>query len=356
MTEPQDNTQALGSSAQPACAQDAPKTAVKKTRLAKTGLIALVLALLIVSSGLWLVWREPSLQLQGLADADSIRVAAKIDARLQSLQVREGDQVEHGQLLFVLDSPELDARWQQANAQLAAAQAQEAKAEDGARVEEIQAAQAQYHQAQAAAELAITTYTRVESLYQQGVVTQQKRDETRAQSRSAQAQARAARAQYEQVVSGTRSEDKASASAQVRQAEAALAEVSSMLNETHGLAPQAGYVDKRLADIGELVPAGYPVFNLVNMSSLWVALYLREDQFNAVQVGQVLHGNIPALGKTGVAFDLYFIRPAGDFATWRATRQSSGYDVKSFEVRLRPQAPVQGFRPGMSVLFTWPQL
>ncbi|WP_016969187.1 HlyD family secretion protein [Pseudomonas tolaasii] len=355
MTELKKRAQAQRPTTQSTVSLDEHKTALSMVGSARFGLIVLMVMLLIVGAGLWLARREPSVQLQGLADADSIRIAAKISGRLQSLQVNEGDQVEPGQLLFVLDSAELEARWHQANAQLMAALAQKAKVESGVRVEEIQVVWAQYQLAQVAAKLASTTYIRVENLYQQGVVTLQSRDEARAQSHSAQAKVRAARAKYQQAVSGTRSEDKTSASAHVLRAEAALVEVSSMRSEARGVAPQAAYVDKRLADIGELVPAGYPVLHLVNLKSLWVALYLREDQFKAVQVGQVLRGDIPALGKTDVDFELYFIRPAGDFATWRATRQSSGYDVKNFEVRLRPQNSVEGFRPGMSVLFKWPQ-
>ncbi|HNP65845.1 MAG TPA: HlyD family efflux transporter periplasmic adaptor subunit, partial [Woeseiaceae bacterium] len=116
----------------------------------------------------------------------------------------------------------------------------------------------------------------------------------------------------------------------------------------------AAEIGKRLVDIGELVPAGYPVFSLVDVDRMWVALNLRENQFGGIRPGQQLLGDIPALGLEAVSFEVYFISPAGDFATWRSTRQSSGYDVKSFEIRVRPLQQVDGFRPGMSVLFAWP--
>jgi HlyD family secretion protein len=109
-----------------------------------------------------------------------------------------------------------------------------------------------------------------------------------------------------------------------------------------------------VVDVGELVPAGYPVFALVDIDRMWVSLNLLENQFGGIQLGRQLRGDIPALGLEAVRFDVYFISPAGDFATWRSTRQSSGYDVKSFEVRVRPLQRIDGFRPGMSVLFAWP--
>ncbi|KAF1055530.1 MAG: hypothetical protein GAK43_00325 [Stenotrophomonas maltophilia] len=162
------------------------------------------------------------------------------------------------------------------------------------------------------------------------------------------------RAQYDMALTGARDQDKRAAQAQVRLARGAVAEVDAAREEVNGRAQVAGEVNKRMSDIGELVPAGYPVFTLVDIDRMWVALNLRESQMRGLKVGQTLQGEIPALGRT-VAFEVYFINPAGDYATWRTTRQSSGYDVRSFEVRLRPAQRVDGFRPGMSVLFAWPQ-
>ncbi|MTI75429.1 MAG: biotin/lipoyl-binding protein [Stenotrophomonas sp.] len=317
--------------------------------------IAGVLLLALVALGLWLGLRTPADQVQGMADADSVNVAAKVTARLHALHVREGQRVAAGQLLFELDSPEVAAKERQAAAVVAAAQAMADKAEEGARSEDIRAAEANWQRARAGAELATATFRRLDTLFNEGVVTRQKRDEAQAQARSAEELARAARAQYDQALAGARRQDKAAALAQVRQAEGAKAEVDAARQETRGHAPLAGEVSKRMADIGELVPAGYPVFTLVDIDHMWVALTLREDQLYGLRPGAVLHGTIPALGGRSAAFEVYFISPAGDYATWRSTRQSSGYDVRSFEVRVRPRQPVDGFRPGMSVLFAWPQ-
>ncbi len=317
--------------------------------------IAGVLLLALVALGLWLGLRTPADQVQGMADADSVNVAAKVTARLHALHVREGQRVAAGQLLFELDSPEVAAKERQAAAVVAAAQAMADKAEEGARSEDIRAAEANWQRARAGAELATATFRRLDTLFNEGVVTRQKRDEAQAQARSAEELARAARAQYDQALAGARRQDKAAALAQVRQAEGAKAEVDAARQETRGHAPLAGEVSKRMADIGELVPAGYPVFTLVDIDHMWVALTLREDQLHGLRPGAVLHGTIPALGARSAAFEVYFISPAGDYATWRSTRQSSGYDVRSFEVRVRPRQPVDGFRPGMSVLFAWPQ-
>lgn len=305
--------------------------------------------------GLWLGWRQPADQIQGMVDADSLNVAAKVTARLQAVNVEEGQRVEAGQALFVLDSPEVAAKERQAEAVVAAASAQAEKADNGARAQEIAMARSEWERAQADAEVAAATFRRVDNLLAEGVVTRQKHDEARAQRDSAQALARAARAQYDMALSGARQEDRQAARAQLAQAEGVRAEVEAARAETTGLAPRAGEVGKRLADVGEIVAAGYPVFTLVDIDNPWVAFHLREDQLDGLKVGDTLRGSVPALKGTEVELKVYFLSPAGDYATWRSTRQSSGYDVRSFELRARPVGKVDGLRPGMSVLLPWPQ-
>lgn len=328
---------------------DAPPPNKRKLGIA----LALVLAIVVVV-GLWLAWRSPAEQLQGMADADTVNVAAKITARLAELKVREGDRVKAGQVLFVLDSPEVAAKEEQAQGALEAASAMADKADAGARSEDIRAAQANWKRAEAGATLADATYQRVQNLFNEGVMTRQKRDEALAQARSSRELSNAARAQYDQALAGAREQDKRAAQGQVRQARGAVAEVDAAREEVNGRAPLAGEINKRMADVGELVPAGYPVFTLVDIDRMWVSVNLRESQMRGLKIGNRLRGQVPALDRD-VEFEVYFINPAGDYATWRATRQSSGYDVRSFEIRLRPVARVEGFRPGMSVLFAWPQ-
>src|SRR5690554_5550858 len=317
--------------------------------------IAIAIAVTVCGIGLYFALKPNPTQIQGMADADSVKVSAKISARIIELYTREGQRVEAGQSLFRLDSPEVEAKYKQAMAALDAAKSQAEKAEYGARSEQIRAAQANWQRAKAASDVARDTANRLNTLSKEGVVTRQQRDEAMAQAQAAEALTAAAKAQYDEAQAGARQQDKDAAQAQVRQAQAMVEEVTAARIEILGLAPSSGEVSKRLADIGELVPAGYPVFTLVDVDNMWVSFTLREDQFNNIQTEQIIYGDIPALGLENIAFKVYFISPAGEFATWRATRQSVGYDVRSFEIRARPQTKVDNFRPGMSVLFSWPQ-
>jgi HlyD family secretion protein len=323
-------------------------TAGRKRWLAIT---AFVIVAAIVGIGLWLSRQPGPEQVQAMVDADEIIVSAKVAGRVERLYVAEGDRVAAGQQLFTLTGPEIAAKRAQAEAVIAAAQAQSAKARNGARREEIEAARANAARAEAGEALARVTYTRTQNLFNEGVIAAQRRDEALANFTSAREVAAAARAQYAQARAGARSEDVATVGAQVQQAQAALAEVAAAEAETRIAAPLAAVVTRKMVDIGELVQAGYPVFTLTDIDHAWVALNLREDQLRGVKPGTVISGTVPALDDRRIDFRVYFVNPAGDYATWRATRQSSGYDIKSFEVRARPVVASPDLRPGMSVLF-----
>ncbi|EQA98040.1 HlyD family secretion protein [Sphingobium wenxiniae] len=312
--------------------------------------IALLLAI-----GLWLAYRPAPDQIQGMVDANEVRITSKVTGRIAAFHVEEGQAVRAGQLLYTLTSPEVAAKSQQAGGALASAEALADKADHGARPEDIRAAEAQWRRAEAAAVLARTTYQRTERLYEQGVIAGQKRDEARTNAVASEEAAKAARAQYDQALAGARGEDKAAATGQVQQAKGAVAEVQAAAEETRVTAPMAGEIGRRLAQPGELVPQGFPVFMLTDVAHPWVTLNVRENQLRGLARGAEIGGTVPALDGQRARFRVTYLAPAGDFATWRATRQSSGFDIKSFEVRVTPIVPLRGLRPGMTVLFDWPQ-
>ncbi len=310
----------------------------------------------IIVVGLWLAYRAPPDQIQGVMEAETLTIATKLPlSRVERLLVHEGEAVRAGQPLVVLSSPELDAKTEQAQGALSGAQAVQTKAEKGARVEDVASLRAVWQAAVAAADLAGKTYERTNNLYREGVVPAQRRDEALAARDASARNAEASRQQYEKAVRGATAEEKAVAAAQVQIAKAGVQEAASLRGETQLTAPRDGEIAKRMVNGGELAPLAFPIFTLVDLHEQWVTLNVREDQFHGLRMGQVLTGDVPALDRKGVRFKVDYISPQGDFATWRATRQSRGYDIRAFEVRARPVEPTAGLRPGMSVLFAWPQ-
>lgn len=317
--------------------------AIRKIGLAGAGL-------LLAGAGLWL-WTRPAPDvLQGQVEVRKVSVAAKIPGRLQKVFVREGDVVTAGQELAVLFSPELEAKALQADASVDAALAQDSKARAGARQQEIVAARMNWERAVEAHALAQTTYKRIENLYSDGVISLQRKDETALQLRSAGLLAGAAKAQYDMAVEGARVEDRAAASAIYRQAKGGRAEVQAYLGETRIAAPIQGEISQRTAEPGEIVSAGLPILTILDLSDLWVTFNLREDQLNGLALHETLEVKVPALQQRAIKLKVTFIAPAGDYATWRATGESGGFDLRTFEIRAKPEQPEKGLRPGMTVL------
>ena len=288
--------------------------------------------------------------LQGQMEARRVLVAGKVPGRIEKLLVHEGDMVYKDSLVAVISSPEIEAKKIQAQGALGAAKAQASKARNGARSEDITALKAMADRAQEAATLAKNTYNRVQKLYNEGVLPLQKRDEAETQMKASQSAADAARAQYNQAVAGARSEDKAAANALVMQAKGANAEVDAYLEETKIRTPISGEVSLKLAEEGEVVGSGMPIIAVTDLNDSWAVFHLREDYLKNVSKGKKFYLQVPALDKT-VEMVVSYIASVGDYATWRSSKESSGFDLKTFEVRMRPTHKVENLRPGMSVLF-----
>lgn len=314
----------------------------------------LVVVALIVALGLWLASRPSPEQIQGTVEADNVNIATKALARVDRLLVDEGGQVTAGQVLAILSSPEIGNAERQAQGALDTAQALSAIAQSGARREDVESLRAVWQSAQAAADLGAVSSARADRLFAEGVIAAQRRDEAHAARDSSRRSAEAARLQYQKALAGTRAEEKAAAAAQVRIAQAGLSTAQSLATETRLTSPITGEVARKLIEPGEIVSPVLPAFQVIDIAHPWVEITVRENQYAGLHIGSELVGNIPALGRD-VRFRVSHIAPEAEFATVRATRQSTGYDVRAFSVKLRPSDPVPGLRPGMSVLFDWPR-
>ena len=323
----------------------------KHPRLIALFIIGLVLSGLSVSA--WYLTAPVPQFIQGEVEATKVNVSAKIPGRVEELSADEGMHVEKGAVVAMLDSPQLQAKRQQAAGARAAASAQSNKAEKGAREEEIRAAYNKYLQAQAGAELARKSYERVERLFQDGVVPEQRRDEVYGQYQMAAKLTEAAKALYDMAMAGAREEDKAAAAALVDQASGAVAEVDSLIEEATVRTPIGGEVLEHVVNLGELASAGMPIMTVVDLDDVWATFNVREDRLGGLKVGDHIDGIVPALNYQAVSLRVTYVAALGDFATWRATSAQGGFDLRTFEVRAKPAGKVEGLRPGMSVIVPW---
>ena len=294
-------------------------------------------------------YQPQPVKLQGQIDAQQYSISSKVPGRIDEVFVRKGDSVEKGELIFSLLSPEIDAKLEQAKAGEKAAGALAQEAENGARTQQIQAAKDQWLKAKAAADLMEKTYQRVNNLYNDGVVAEQKRDEAKTQWQAAKYTESAAFQMYQLAQEGARDETKVAAAQKALMAAGAVAEVEAYAKDTQIHSWFSGEVSQVLLSSGELAPQGFPVVTVIDTKDAWAVLNVREDMLKHFEKGAQFKAYLPALDKS-LTFQVTHIAVMGDFATWRSTDAAQGFDLRTFEVEARPVDTSETLRMGMSLV------
>lgn len=285
----------------------------------------------------------------GLVETSSISVSSKIPGRIEAIYVKEGDKIKKGQLIAKMESKEMDAKAEQARGQFEIAKFKYQMALNGARPEEINAIEKLYLQAKYQFELAEKTLNRMMNLYNDSLISAQEKDVYEFQYKAALEQMNAAKSKYDMIVKGARFEEIEMAKGLYYQAENGLKEALAYQSELEIRSPVDGELHKKMANQGEILASGYPVFTIIDLNDIWVTIQLKEDEMQGLKIGDVLTGKVTALRNNKFKFKVYYISDIGDFANWRPTNQKGDFDIRTFEVRLRALDKIEGFRPGMTV-------
>ena len=329
---------------------DVPTESAKSRKLKAIATIAVILLLGLIAYGLWKAYQPQTIELQGRVEAETIHISTKVPSRIEEFYVSEGQTIKKGQALVRFLSPELEAKKEQAQAALQSALAFQSTVNRGAQQENIETLYANWQAMKTQADLAATTYNRGETLYQQGVISRQRRDEMLAAKTSGRETAEASYQQYARANRGSTEQQKSTADAQVAMAQAALKEANALTAETELYSPIEGTVSKTYGKATELVAMGVPVVSILEDHDLWVSLNIREDLYGSVYKTKTIQGFIPSLNRQ-TTFKIKSIDAEGDFATIKTTRQTGGYDIRSFKFHLEPEQYLPDLKVGMSVLF-----
>lgn len=289
--------------------------------------------------------------IQGEVETTDYRVSSKVPGRVLEIRVQEGDMVHKGDTLVILEAPDVAAKLDQASALAEAAEALDEKARNGAQKEQIAGAYEMWQKAKAGLEVAEKSYNRVSNLFSKGVISEQKRDEAKAQYEAMVATEKAAKSQYEMAKNGARKEDKKAANAKVKQAHGAVSEVNSYIHETVLLAMADGEVTEIFPELGELVGSGAPIMNVAMTGNVFLTFNVREDYLPGLTVGTEADAYLPAFDKT-IKVRISRVKNVGNFAVWKATKATDGYDLKMFEVRAIPVegTDLKDVRSGMTAV------
>lgn len=320
-----------------------------RTLLTALGVVVAVVAVLAIVGFLFLT--PPPEIIEGQAEANSVRISGKLPGRVLEFYVSEGDNVHAGDTLVHIHSSLAEAKMMQAEAMQTAASATDRKVDAGTRSQIKQGAYDLWQQAIAAKTITKKTYDRMQALFAEGVIAEQKRDEAEAAYKAAEAAERAAKSQYELAVAGAQREDKEAAQAMVNVAKGGVAEVEALLEDQYLVAPCDGQIDVIYPQVGELVALGAPIMNLLKIDDKWVTFNVREELLNDLPMGKEIEIMIPALGERTAKAKVYYVRDMGSYAVWRATKSTGEWDSRTFQIKARPVDSIPELRPGMSVIY-----
>src|SRR6201996_8315134 len=312
-----------------------------------------VVAAVVVALSLFYLLRPEPLLVQGEADATRLDIAARVDGRIKEIPVNRGQNVPAGAVLVSIDNPETLAKYQQMKAAMAVAEAQLANVLVGTRAEVIAARKAELERAQAALVLAQKTYDRTNTLTGQGNAPQARLDQVTDALHEAERPVDQAKSAYEQAVNGYTKEERAIAGANVEKASADIQSVQSILDQLVVYAPVASQVYQRNVEPGEYVSPGVPLVTLIDLADVWIHFDLREDLVKGLKVGDRFDVHVPALDDRRVTVEVKLIATKGEYASWRATRASGDFDLRTFSIRAYPVQPLPELRPGMSAYLDW---
>ena len=315
-------------------------------------IVGTVAAIVVALSIFYLLRPEPLL-VQGEADATRFDIAARVDGRVKEIPVERGQNVPAGAVLVRIDNPETLAKFEQMKAAKAVAEAQLANILAGTRVETIAARKAEMERARAALVLAQKTFDRTHTLTEQGNAPQARLDQVTDNLHETERAVDQATSAYQQAVNGYTKEERAIASTNVEKANADIQSVQSIIDQLEVYAPVASQVYQRNVEPGEYVSPGVPLITLIDLADVWIHFDLREDLVKGLKVGDRLDVHIPALDDRRITVEVKLIATKGEYASWRATRASGDFDLRTFSIRAYPVQPVPELRPGMSAYLDW---
>jgi HlyD family secretion protein len=328
----------------------------KERAAASTRVPSLIVGLVVVAVAalsIWYLVRPQPLLVQGEVDATRFDIAARVDGRVAEVPVERGQNLPAGAVLVRIDNPETIAKNEQALAAKVVADAQLANIKVGTRVETIAAQKAALERAEASVVLAQKTYDRTSQLAEHGNAPIARLDQATDSLHESQRAVDQARSAYEQAVNGYTKEEREIAVANVGKALADIKAVQSIIDQMVVYAPVASQVYQRNIEPGEYVSPGVPLVTLIDLNDLWIHFDLREDLVRTLKVGDRLGVRIPALDDRHITVEVKLIATKGEYASWRATRATGDFDLRTFSIRAYPVNKVPELRPGMSAYLDW---
>ncbi|MBI4832332.1 MAG: efflux RND transporter periplasmic adaptor subunit [Candidatus Lindowbacteria bacterium] len=222
----------------------------------------------------------------GTIEATEVDISAEIGGQIEKLLVDEGDSVRQGQPVAQLDDSQIEAEATRAQAAVASARATLEDLLAGARTQELERGRARVNLARATLALAEADWKRASELFDQGVFSENQRDNARANLNVAKSQYNVALEELKLLEAGARPDQIEAARWQVKQAEAALELARVRLEKTRIYAPISGTVLVKDSEEGEVISPGVPIVTIADLNDMWVKIYIDEVNIGTLKLGQ----------------------------------------------------------------------
>ena len=273
--------------------------------------------------------------LQGKVENEQIAVVSKIPGKIIKILVKEGDLVQKGDTLAILDIPEVDAKKSQAEGAVVSAKAQYSMALKGATDNQIKQLEAKKMGLKEQYEFAQKSINRLSNMLKDSLVSQQTFDETFAKYQGAQAQYNAVLAEIDEARKGARIEQQTMALGQQDRAYGALQEVESANKERYVIAPQDMSIETITLNLGELALPGYTLFNGYISNSTYFRFTVQESQLSGFKKGQKISVGIPNSDKK-IKGKITIIKQLGAYGNIATAYPDYELQESLFEVRITP--------------------
>ncbi len=291
---------------------------------------------------------EPTREIYGNVDIRQVSLGFRVNGRLAAVVVEEGDAVRSGDVLARLDAGPYEIAVRAAEENVAALRATLDKLKAGARPSEIEKARAAYQEQVASLANTEQALSRAGQLRAQGTVAQSNLDAATAAKDMASARVASAKAALTLIEEGSRSEDIASAEAQLRAAEAQLEAARTSLADTELKAPAGGVILSRVSEPGAIVASSTNVLVLALTEPVWVRAYVSETDLERVHPG--LKVKVTSDSTTGAGYEgqVGFISPVAEFTPKAVETPDLRTDLV-YRLRIIVDHPGKDLRQGMPV-------
>ncbi|HZK12854.1 MAG TPA: efflux RND transporter periplasmic adaptor subunit [Atribacterota bacterium] len=235
------------------------------------------------------------LKVTGVVEAnETVRITSEIMGQAKEVKVKDGEEVNKGDILITLDDEQIKIQVAQAQATLDSIQASSDKIKAGARPQEIKQAESALLQAKMNRDSVEENYLRMKKLFSEKAISQQQYEQAKNQYEIADVQYQSAQESYGLVIEGAGEEDIKSVEAQVRQTKAALDMAKYQLKNTQITAPISGKVTSITVSSGEMVAPSVPLLSIIDVSRIFIKVGISEKDISKIKEGQTVSLEIDA--------------------------------------------------------------